>query len=156
MNYITEQAVTEMRYEYDKLLSFADVLDSKLALLMEGAVVVLTAFAAVGIVKDSPLGYWIALEAIAVIFAIGIVTVAVYWAPWRYPFALPANWDQLARHYLDLGDDEAREVVISQYIVVIDKVKPILEKKARAVTVGLIAIAVSLVILVGLQLAYAF
>ena len=141
MNYITEQTIVEMRYTYDKLLSFVDVLDNKLALLMEGCVLIIMTLAAVGIVKGAPPAYWIVLEIVAVLFTIGITYVLVHWAPSRYPFAFPANWTQLAEHYLGLGDDEAKDVIIMQYIEVIGIVTPMLDKKAKAANWGLVTIA---------------
>lgn len=152
MDYVMDQIIAEMRYTHEKLLAFADAVDAKLSLLIEGEAVVIALFAGIGIVQDSPLVYWIVLGFISVAYVFGVVFVCVCWAPWRYPFPLPADWQQLASSYMPLTENDMRDALVKQYIHVIVTVQSVLDQKAKGVTIGLVAIAISLVALVMLQM----
>ena len=148
-----DQIISEMRYTHEQYLAFADALDSKLSLLLESGAGIVTLFTAVGIVRASPTVYWIGLGIVVAAYLVAVVYVTVHWAPWRYPFPFPVNWQQLAAHYMPLSDDELRDITVNQYLIVIQKIDVILDKKSTAVKVGLIALSAALAFLVMLQFA---
>jgi len=155
VSYIKDVAVQELRNEHEKLLGFVDALDAKLMQIIQVAIAVVTAFAAVNVVRGAPLGYWIALEVTAVAFASAITYVMVHFAPYQFRFPIASDWDELDEHYFGLSEDEARDALIGQYIMILDEVRPVLNTKARAVRVGLVAVSIAIVTLIAMQLVLA-
>jgi len=150
-DFVMDEIVREMRYTHEQLLGFADAVDGKLSLLLEGGAVIITAFSAMGLVLASPWYYWVGLCLVASVYLGGTIYVLGHWAPWRYPFPLVAEWTALAEDYMVLTDDDMRDALVKQYVDVIQDTQDTLDKKASAVTVGMVAIAVSLLLLVLLQ-----
>lgn len=152
-NVAQEQILTEMRSEHQAFLAFGDALDAKLNTLLGSSSLLIALFAILGATSAAPVWYWLVVIGVTVIYLGGLIWVCAALQPTDYMLPIKANWDHIASTYFPLPYAEQIDYLISQHIVAIAANKIVLERKARAVRIGLWALLVALIILLANRMA---
>jgi hypothetical protein len=143
------QVLDELRQEQESLLSFGDALDNKLNMLIGSGTLVLGLFAALGLMEEATFSYWLVIIISATGYWVSLFVLGLNFRPTTYHFPVKAEWDHLHKAYIPLEGDELLDKLISQNIEAIECNKEINQSKARAVTFGIWALLIIVVILSG-------
>jgi len=151
-----ELVLHELQQHATAILSFGDALDGKLNLLMGLNSSALGIFIILGAAAQAPIFYWFGLIVIGLIYAGGVIRITRAFLPYDYEFPLLPEWEHLQTAYLNNEEEALLDILISQYLAVIEHDNTILERKSKAVEWGTVALFVTLLILSLLQLIHCF